>query len=112
MERYFNKDFTLTLPDNKKITEVNWLAIYDLNTQNDFGDVYIPEEFEPPMPQRVGTFSKRSTKVKSGSVIILDSKTIKINDFTYDGTGQRVYFWVGVGPQPSSKGTKIPDELG
>ena len=33
LERYFNKDLTITLPDNKKITEIKWFAIYDLSSQ-------------------------------------------------------------------------------
>lgn len=32
LDRYHNKDFTLTLPDNKKITDIKWFAIYDLTT--------------------------------------------------------------------------------
>lgn len=112
MSRYFNKDFTLRLPDNKKITEIKWLALYDLSTQNDFGDIYIPEDFEPPSAQRGGSFSKKSHGVSSGVVEMLDSKTIKIPDFYYDGLGAQTYFYGGVGAQPSMKGTKIPDELG
>lgn len=112
LDRYFNKDFTLRLPDNKKLTEIKWLAIYDLNSQNDFGDIYIPEEFEPPMPQKGASFSKKSHGVSSEAIEILDSKTIKIPELYYDGTGRRTYFWVGVGPQPTSKGRKIPDEMG
>jgi len=112
LDRYHNKDFTLTLPDRKKITEIKWLAVYDLSSQNNFGDVYIPEEFDPPMSQLGGTFSKRSHNVSSSSVEILDSKTIRIKDFTYDGRGKRTFFWTGVGPQPSSRGSKLPDERG
>ncbi|XP_017023324.1 protein Skeletor, isoforms B/C [Drosophila kikkawai] len=112
LDRYHNKDFTLTLPDRKKITEIKWLAVYDLNNQNNFGDVYIPEDFEPPMPQLGGTFSKRSHNVSSSSIQILDSKTIRIKDFTYDGQGKRTFFWTGVGAQPSSRGSKLPDERG
>lgn len=112
LDRYFNKDFTLKLPDNKKITEIKWLAIYDLSTQNDFGDVYIPEAFEPPRTQRIGSFSENSHGVSSGPVEVLDSKTIRIPDLYYDGTGSKTYFLAGVGHLPSSKGTKIPDELG
>lgn len=100
------------MPDNKKLTEIKWLAVYDLNSQNDFGDIYIPEEFEPPMPQKGGSFTKKSHGVRSESIEILDSKTIKIPELYYDGTGKKVYFWAGVGPQPSSKGFKIPDEMG
>ena len=43
---------------------------------------------------------------------MLDSKTIKIPAFTYDGRGGEVYFYAGEGPQPSSKGFIVPDELG
>ncbi|KAH8276860.1 hypothetical protein KR026_001943, partial [Drosophila bipectinata] len=112
LDRYHNKDFTLTLPDRKKITEIKWLAVYDLSSQNNFGDVYIPEEFEPPKTQVGGTFSRRSHNVSSSSIEILDSKTIRIKDFTYDGLGKRTFFWTGVGAQPSSRGSKLPDERG
>uniref|UniRef100_A0A182FAN7 DOMON domain-containing protein n=1 Tax=Anopheles albimanus TaxID=7167 RepID=A0A182FAN7_ANOAL len=114
LERYFNKDFTLRLPDNKKITEVKWLAVYDLNSQNNFADVYIPEDFEPPVPQRAGSLSTVAggPVVSSETIDILDSKTLRISEFSYDGKGSQVHFWVGVGPSPSSKGSKVPDELG
>ncbi|XP_075229163.1 cytochrome and DOMON domain-containing protein knickkopf [Lycorma delicatula] len=112
LDRYFNKDFTVTLPDHKKITDIKWFAIYDLSTQNAFGDVYIPEEFEPPETQKISQLSKRSNGVSSGSLEIIDAKTIMIPDFTYNGAGKDTYFWVGVGPQPSSKGFKVPDEYG
>ncbi|XP_062534432.1 protein Skeletor, isoforms B/C [Armigeres subalbatus] len=112
LERYFNKDFTLRLPDNKRITEVKWLAIYDLNSQNNFADVYIPEDFEPPVPQNAGSLSRNSHGVSSETIDILDSKTIRLPEFSYDGKGKEVHFWVGVGPSPSSKGMKIPDDMG
>ncbi|KAL6423014.1 hypothetical protein ACFW04_010477 [Cataglyphis niger] len=112
LDRYFNRDFTLTLPDNKKITDIKWFAVYDLQSQNTFGDVYIPEEFDPPAPQKISQLSKRSHNVSSEPIVILDSKTISIPQFIYDGQGADTYFWVGLGPQPSSKGQKVPDEYG
>lgn len=110
--RYFNKDFTLTLPEKKKLTDIKWFAVYDLSSQNAFGDVYMAEEFEPPSTQVISQFSKRSHGVSSGPLQILDAKTIVIPDFTYNGAGKDTYFWVGVGPQPSTKGHKVPDEYG
>ncbi|KAI5714431.1 hypothetical protein M8J76_016990 [Diaphorina citri] len=104
LHRYLNKDFTITLPDNKKITEIKWFAVYDLTKHNTFGDVYIPEEFEPPARQIITQLSRRSHGVSSGSVELIDAKTIIIPEFTYNGAGKDTYFWVGVGPQPSSKG--------
>lgn len=109
--RYFNKDFTLTLPEDKKITEIKWFAIYDLSNQNTFGDIYIPEEFEPPTAQKISQILGRANGVTSGDVEILDAKTIKINSFKYDGKA-KAHFWVGVGPQPASKGFLVPDEYG
>lgn len=104
LDRYFNRYFTLTLPDNKKITDIKWFAVYDLQSQNTFGDVYVPEEFDPPAPQKISQLSKRSHTVSSEPIVILDSKTISISQFMYDGQGVDTYFWVGLGPQPSSKG--------
>ncbi|KAK6633087.1 hypothetical protein RUM43_012830 [Polyplax serrata] len=202
LERYFNKDLTITLPDKKKITEIKWFAVYDLSSQvrtifterqavvqrredcsfrlmriifeyqrylmkelkireilvvgllpmlqygergdwkteenlkkivkdrkpekvtvnsqahmyngrqNAFGDVYIPEEFEPPVLQKISQLSSKSHGVKSSSFEVVDSKTIRLTEFSYDGTASQAYFWVGVGPQPSSKGFKVPDEYG
>lgn len=46
-------------------------------------------------------------------VMVMDSKSIHLKEFSYDGLGgDGVFFWVGHGPQPSSKGIKVPDELG
>lgn len=112
MDRYFNKDFTLTLPEGKKITEIKWFAVYDIQTQNTFGDIYIPEEFEPPSFQKISQLNGKLHNVNSGTVEILDAKTIRIPEFTYDGKGKETYFWIGVGPQPSSKGNRVPDERG
>ncbi len=50
--------------------------------------------------------------VSSKPVVVMDAKTIKIPAFTYDGQGGEVYFFAGEGPQPSSKGFIVPDELG
>ncbi|XP_014255074.1 protein Skeletor, isoforms B/C [Cimex lectularius] len=112
LDRYLNKDFTLVLPEKKKLTDIKWFAIYDLSSQNAFGDVYMAEEFEPPATQTIGQLSRRSHGVSSGPIQILDAKTILIPDFTYNGAGKNTYFWVGVGPQPSTKGYKVPDEYG
>jgi len=112
LRSYLNKEFTLKLFDGKKISDIKWLAIYDLTIQENFGDISIPEEFEPPSPQKLNELSKRSHEVSSSVVVILDSKTIAIPKCYYDGLGTDTYFWVGVGPQPSVKGFKVPDEKG
>lgn len=112
LERYFNKDFTLTLPDGKKIKDIKWFTIYDLWSQNTFGDIYILEEFEPPSVQKISQLAGKRNMVSSGGVEIVDAKTLRLPDFRYDGTAAEAQFWVGVGPQPGSKGHKVPDENG
>ncbi|KAJ8687168.1 hypothetical protein QAD02_022962 [Eretmocerus hayati] len=112
LEQYHDKDFTLTLPDNRKITDIKWFAIYDLTDQNTFGDIYIPEEFDSPAPHSISHFSQTSHNVSSGAIVILDSKTISIPELNYDGLGEDTYFWVGVGQRPSTIGSKVPDENG
>lgn len=114
LERYFNDEFTLKLPDNKKLTEIQWFAIYDLNTQNDFGDVYIPEDFEPPTSRFIGALTTSGNvggEVRSSSIEVLDSKTLVLTNFHYNGRGL-AYFYAGDGPIPHTKGFKVPDELG
>lgn len=112
LEKYLNKDFTLTLPDNKKISDIKWFAIYDIWSQNTFGDVYVPEGFEPPTVQKISSLVGKTNKISTESIEILDTKRIKLNQFSYDGTAKKAYFWVGVGPQPVAKGIKVPDEYG
>jgi hypothetical protein len=59
--------------------------VYDLSSQNTFGDVYIPEEFEPPTAQKISRLTSRSHDVESETIEIIDAKTIKISQFTYNG---------------------------
>jgi hypothetical protein len=47
--------------------------------------------------------------IKSGPVVVMDAKTIKIPAFSYDGKGEEVYFFAGEGPQPSSKVPNVAD---
>nr|CAI5865131.1 unnamed protein product [Callosobruchus analis] len=112
LERYFNKDFTLVLPDKKKITDIKWFAIYDIWSQNTFGDIYIPEGFEPPTVQNIALLTGKTNAISTSAVEILDAKRIRLNQFVYDGKAKKAYFWVGVGAQPVVKGTKVPDEYG
>lgn len=53
-----------------------------------FGDVYIPEEFEPPLPQTISEITGRSHGITSGPIEILDAKMLLIPEFTYNGASQ------------------------
>ncbi|XP_064074905.1 protein Skeletor, isoforms B/C [Vanessa tameamea] len=113
LERYNNEEVHLKLPDGKRVSRITWFAVYDLASQNAFGDVYIPEEFEAPAPRTLTPFvAAPGVKLSSQPLKFMDASTFIIPEFHYDGSGEEVYFWTGVGPQPSSRGNKIPDEDG
>lgn len=112
LRQYINKDITIKIPDDKKITSLKWLAVWDIRDNKNFADIYIPEGFQPPAPQTISEFSRFSRDVKSGPVIIVNSKTIQIPNLFYDGEGKNTYFFAGTGPQPNPSGKKIPDEKG
>ncbi len=112
LKRYLDDEITIRLPDQKLITDIKWFSVYDLTLHDAFGDIYIPEEFEPPGPQVLTDLQGRSNEVRATQVVVMNSKVIKLHQFSYDGRGGDVYFWVGEGPQPSSKGHKVPDDMG
>jgi len=75
------------------------------------------KEAGDPAPVSIpGGFVKLAHKVSSGEIIIKDTRTIHIKQFSYDGAGPDAYFWVGKGTPTDSativKGRKIPDENG
>ena len=59
--------------------------------QANFGSVTFPADVRnnPPAQLSVGTFMTRAHDVRSGTVTILDSRTIRITNLHYDGTGPR-----------------------
>lgn len=57
LERYINQDVRITLPEGKRVSRLKWFCIYDIDSQNAFGDVYIPDEFEPPAPRTLPAFA-------------------------------------------------------
>ncbi|CAG9134831.1 unnamed protein product [Plutella xylostella] len=111
LERYFDAEVRLILPEGKRLSRLKWLCVYDIATQNTFGDVAIPDDFEAPTERTLGPMTG-SPAVSSGPVKVLDARTILIPSFRYDGSGGEVYFWAGEGAQPSARGTKVPDEYG
>ncbi|KAK8756167.1 hypothetical protein V5799_001132 [Amblyomma americanum] len=112
LQPYTDKDIYLQLPNRRKITSIRWLAIWNLREHANYGDIFFPEGFEPPSPRRISELSRRGAGVRSGTVVIVDSKTIQIPEFYFNGNVSDTYFWVGLGPQPNSAGQKIPNEKG
>lgn len=116
LDRYLRVDVELTLPEGKKISSLRWFAVYDITSQQTFADVYVPEEFSAPaqvkLPPLLGSSSAGT--VSSSALIVEDTVTILITEFSFSPTEEpsEVYFWTGAGPQPGPKGIHIPDDYG
>ncbi len=52
-----------------------------------FGHVAVPSNIQPPRPRDIGRFSQLAHNVKSEEVTVIDTKTITIKQFYYDGAG-------------------------
>ena len=53
----------------------------------DFGHIKIPDNFEVPKEKNLGPLSSLAHGVRSGDVIVKNSKTIYISELYYDGAG-------------------------
>jgi len=65
-----------------------------------------------PAPKILPGFMGLAHGVRSGSIIVKDSRTLLIKGLYYDGAGPDAYFWVGTGAKPHAGGRKIPNEQG
>lgn len=75
LERYYNAEVRLAVPEGKRISRIKWLAVYDIGSQNAFGDVYVPDDFEAPAERAIGPLTG-TPAVSSKPVRLLDATTI------------------------------------
>lgn len=112
LQKYTNRDITIQLPDDRRISSIRWLAIWDVRSGKNLADVLIGDDFEAPSAKKISDLSGSSNGIKSQTVILLNSRTIFIESLYFDGLSSSSFFMVGIGPQPSGSGTKVPDETG
>lgn len=112
LQRYTNRDITIRMPDDRRITSIRWLSVWDIRSSKNLGDIIIPEGFEPPTPKKISEFSRLAHSVRSETVTLINSRSIGIQQLHYDGLGPNTFFFVGIGPQPNPAGTRVPDETG
>lgn len=112
LQRYTNRDITIRMPNDRRITSIRWLSIWDIRGSRNLGDIIIPEGFEPPTPKKISEFSRLAHEVKSETVTLINSRSIGIQQLFYDGLGANTFFYAGIGPQPNPTGTRVPDETG
>jgi hypothetical protein len=80
------KRFIINLPGANKITEFKGLYVYSPTEKTSYGSVGIPDDVIVPkthfLPKELN--GKRYS-VRSGPILILDTRTIKVFAFTFDG---------------------------
>ncbi|XP_076651402.1 DM13 and DOMON_DOH domain-containing protein skeletor isoform X1 [Halictus rubicundus] len=111
LRRYRKEDITLTLPDNKTLNDIKWFSVWCDRFSVSFGDVRIPRGFDYPRPQKIGALSGVHG-ISSEPIVVVDSQTLLVPSFSYDGEAPDAKFWVGAGPSPSPQGIRVPDENG
>lgn len=84
IKRYRNKDITLSLPEGKTLRDIKWFSVWCDEFSVNFGDVKIPRDFDFPRPHKVGAL-RGVHGVTSDNIVIVDTQTILIPNFTYDG---------------------------
>jgi len=101
----------LNLPSGHRVTEYKSLAVYSPTEKSNYGTVQIPDDVLIPkshfLPKEL--FGSRYS-VRSGPILILDTRTIKIFAFTFDGDkAPDGYFFVGRGLNVAhDAGIKVP----
>ena len=39
------------LPPSRKVSDLSWFSVYDIDENSVYGDIFFPEGFEPPTHQ-------------------------------------------------------------
>lgn len=111
LEGYDKRDIIITLPDGKKIKDFKYFGVYCKKASVSFGYIMIQPDFKAPQAATVGELKGMSTMVTSGPVTLIDSMTLMIENFNYDGNTSDASFLVGTGMNITEVGaTKLPDE--
>ncbi|XP_050698739.1 protein Skeletor, isoforms B/C-like [Eriocheir sinensis] len=110
---YQNRNIVLKFPVTKKgqrsLNDVKWVSVWCRKFAIDFGHILIPKGKVWPARQVATGLRSDKPLVSSSSVTLMDTNTIQLKDFTFDGTVQDAIFVMGSG-DASSSGTQVPNE--
>ena len=57
LQRYTGQNLVLSLPSGKTLRNVAWLSVWCEEFEVNFGEVFIPERFKYPRPQKISSFN-------------------------------------------------------
>ena len=90
---------------------MHWVALWHHDEDRAVAAVLIPNGpgFKIPKPVVLrGLGSNGLRKISSGLIEVLDAKTIRINDFSYEGDAPGAWFMVGKQLLPNPGGEIVP----
>ncbi|XP_054722011.1 protein Skeletor, isoforms B/C-like [Uloborus diversus] len=88
LSQYNNQDLILRLPEGKKVNDIHWLSVWSKKHSTSFGTLIFPKSLVPPRPVVIGPLVNTKKGVSSGDILVLDTQTFLIPDFSYDGSGK------------------------
>ena len=106
LKAYRGENIVLSLPSGKTLKDVSWISVWCEEFEVNFGEVYLPNNFKYPRPQKISSFNGIH-EVTSGRVVVVDAQTFLIPRFSYDGQAPDAHFWVGNGNRPGPEGNKL-----
>ncbi|GFS53768.1 cytochrome b561, DM13 and DOMON domain-containing protein At5g54830 [Nephila pilipes] len=109
---YHDQDLIVHLPQDTKITDIRWLSVWSKKYSTSFGTVIFPQTVTPPRPIVIGHLSNSKGGTSSGDILILDSQTFFIPDFSHDASEKDVYWWISKGTKPNEEGVRLHYEDG
>ncbi|KAK0396912.1 hypothetical protein QR680_001908 [Steinernema hermaphroditum] len=101
----------LTLPDDKWIKTTYWMALRNHKKKSTVAAVLIPNgpAFKIPAPVQLNPFNTNPLhSLSSGTIKLLDIKTIEVTDFCFSANGVAAWFMVGKDIGPNSSGHIVP----
>ncbi|XP_045102559.1 protein Skeletor, isoforms B/C-like [Portunus trituberculatus] len=112
---YSKRNLILKFPVTKKgqrsFSDIKWISVWCRRFGIDFGHVKVPRDLVKPAPQVATGLHSDKPRLTSESVTIVDTHTIELEDFTFDGTVADAIFVVGSGDR-SSSGAQVASERG
>ncbi|GFY48301.1 cytochrome b561, DM13 and DOMON domain-containing protein At5g54830 [Trichonephila inaurata madagascariensis] len=109
---YHNQDLIIHLPEEIKITDIQWLSVWSKKYSTSFGTVIFPRTVIPPRPIVIGHLCNTKEGTSSGDILILDSQTFFIPDFSRKASDKDVYWWISKGTKPNEEGVRLHYEDG
>ncbi|CAB3411590.1 unnamed protein product [Caenorhabditis bovis] len=102
----------LTIPGKKTIKDLNWVALRDHKRQETIASILLPNGplFQLPKVVQLRPLSPNNPtyNISSGSIQIIDIKTMRINNFSFKSDDDLIWFMVGKDIIPNVNGHIVP----